>query len=413
MTSTELLPALKNPTEAEQQLARLFEGFDSDDAHRSAFNVFAKRGLPNRRLEQWKWSDVRQALPALQSSSGAADTRIEAPANSVELSFDGQSWTFPKDLPEGLRIFPKTGGHDFGQADLLPMGALAAAMTGHAADDILMVEVDGKIERPLVVSIKGGDRETAFSRIVFVVRENAHLDLFEHYSGGSGFSSFLVEFGVGEGGSVSRTLLQETSSDEVTAITTTVHLDAKAAFEQTALSFGGKLCRIETHLEHKGAEARAAINGAYLAASGFHIDYTTHVTHGAESCVTTQLTKGAVANGGRGIFQGKFLVPRTVGQYTDADMQHQALLLENGAEVFAKPELEIYADDVECEHGNTSGQLDDDALFYMQQRGIPKPEARALLTEAFIAEALDDAHDGVRQQLIDATSRFLRQQRSA
>ncbi|MCH2458779.1 MAG: SufD family Fe-S cluster assembly protein, partial [Henriciella sp.] len=79
--------------------------------------------------------------------------------------------------------------------------------------------------------------------------------------------------------------------------------------------------------------------------------------------------------------------------------------------IFAKPELEIYADDVECEHGNTSGQLDEDALFYMQQRGIPEPEARALLTEAFIAEALEKAHEDVRAQLVEATRRFLRNQR--
>ena len=129
--------------------------------------------------------------------------------------------------------------------------------------------------------------------------------------------------------------------------------------------------------------------------------------------MTEQLTKGAVSDGGRGVFQGKFLVPRTVGQYTDANMQHQALLLENGAEVFAKPELEIYADDVECEHGNTSGQLDEIALFYMRQRGIPLREARALLTEAFILEALERAHPSVRDRLADAVRQFLNEEAGA
>jgi Fe-S cluster assembly protein SufD len=98
-----------------------------------------------------------------------------------------------------------------------------------------------------------------------------------------------------------------------------------------------------------------------------------------------------VLDGGRGVYQGKFFVPRNVGQKTDADMQHNALLLEDGAEVFAKPELEIYADDVECAHGNTSGALDTNQMFYMRQRGIAEEEARALLTEAFIAEALEEA----------------------
>ncbi|MEL7284493.1 MAG: SufD family Fe-S cluster assembly protein, partial [Pseudomonadota bacterium] len=92
----------------------------------------------------------------------------------------------------------------------------------------------------------------------------------------------------------------------------------------------------------------------------------------------------------------------------DADMQHQALLLEDGAVVFAKPELEIYADDVECAHGNTSGALDPNQLFYLRQRGIPETQARALLTEAFIAEALEDASESVQEAMLDTARDFLR-----
>ncbi|RIJ26181.1 Fe-S cluster assembly protein SufD [Henriciella barbarensis] len=407
MTTT----ALKNPSEAERQLTDLFSQQKPEASQKAAFEAFTRSGLPHRRMEQWKWTDVRQAVSRLATVDTAADTSIELPSDAIELRFDGSAWTIPDKLSEGLKIFAKSGGHDFAQADALPLGALASSMTGHSGEDMLMIEVSAKVDQPLVLTYHGGGA-AAFSRVVFVVRKDCHLDLFEHYSGGAGFSAFLAEFGLAENASVDRTVLQESSREEVTAITTTAHLDAKATFKQTALSFGGKLCRMETRLEHQGEGAEATLNGAYLVASGFHTDFTTHVTHGAESCVTSQLTKGAVADGGRGVFQGKFLVPRTVGQFTDAEMQHQALLLENGAEIFAKPELEIYADDVECEHGNTSGQLDDDALFYMQQRGIPKPEARALLTEAFIAEALGDALKGVRDQLIEATRRFLRNQGS-
>ena len=111
------------------------------------------------------------------------------------------------------------------------------------------------------------------------------------------------------------------------------------------------------------------------------------------------------------MFQGKFHVPRTIGQFTDADMQHQALLLEEGATVFAKPELEIYADDVECAHGNTSGALDENQLFYMRQRGIPLAQARAILTEAFIAEALEEASESVVEAMLDAAHAFLAETR--
>ena len=135
---------------------------------------------------------------------------------------------------------------------------------------------------------------------------------------------------------------------------------------------------------------------------------TSEVRHADTDCITNQLTKGAVRDGGRGVFQGKFKVPRIVGQRTSADMQHNALLLENGAEVFAKPELEIYADDVECAHGNTSGQMDENALFYMRQRGIPEAVAKAMLTEAFVAEALETAHDVAREALLETARSWLR-----
>jgi Fe-S cluster assembly protein SufD len=168
------------------------------------------------------------------------------------------------------------------------------------------------------------------------------------------------------------------------------------------LAFGSKLCAAgNAPVTHQETGAKATLNAAYLCAAGHHADITTEVRHGAPACVTRQLTKGAVLDGGRGVFQGKFFVPRNVGQKTDADMQHNALLLEEGAEVFAKPELEIYADDVECAHGNTSGALEANQMFYMRQRGIAEEEARALLTEAFIAEALEEAgelEDVLREQ---------------
>ena len=210
-----------------------------------------------------------------------------------------------------------------------------------------------------------------------------------------------------EGGAVRRTVLQRGSADEAQAITAVVNLGDKSEYVQTALAFGAKVARLETRLTHQESGSHATLNGAYLCAQGFHADFTSHVRHGAPSSVTRQVTKGAVLDGGTGVFQGKFHVPRTIGQHTDADMQHQALLLEDGAEIFAKPELEIYADDVECAHGNTSGALDPNQLFYMRQRGIPDAQARALLTEAFVSEALEEANDGVRDALLDAARSFL------
>ncbi|WP_084396145.1 SufB/SufD family protein [Henriciella aquimarina] len=409
MTLADLKEQFGDPTPAELQLIAKYGELPEDARRLRAFEAFAKNGLPHRRMEQWKWTDFRHAIHAIETGQPRREKTIEPSDDALVFRFDGKSWHVPQDLPDGLSVFEKSEAQAVGNAEELPLAALAGALTGQSGRaDLLQVEVTKPIKQPVFLDFDYERLETAFARIAFVVRPEAKVDVIERHAGGAGFSSVLVEFGIQDGGHVTRSLLQSGGAEEATAITAGVTLGAQAVYEQTALAFGAKVARIETRLAYEGEAGRAHINAAYLPADGYHVDFTSHVRHGAQSCVTRQLTKGAVNDGGRGVFQGKFHVPRSVGQHTDADMQHQAILLENGAEVYAKPELEIYADDVECAHGNTSGQLDETALFYMRQRGIPHMEARALLTEAFIAEALETAHPSVRDSLLEASRAFLR-----
>ena len=392
---------VRDLTPAERDLSERFDRLPKSGVRADLFDAFAQTGLPHRRMEAWKWSDFRASVGDLKTGGKSRKPlRVEG---GIEVRFTGDEISIPDDLPDGLNMFVKTEAQGFGDAELMPLGALAASLVGKT----VMVEVTKPVLQPVHMIFDGAGEGLQVARIAFVVREGASLSLVESHVGGAGFSDILMEFGLQAGASVDRTIYQSARADEAVAITTTGHLATKAHFAQTVLAFGAKISRIETRLAYTGAEAKAEMNAAYLARAGHHVDITSHVDHGAESCVTRQVTKGAVTDGGRGIFQGKFLVPRTVGQFTDADMQHNALLLENGAEVFAKPELEIYADDVECAHGNTSGQLDESALFYMRQRGISLNEARALLTEAFIAEALEAAHETVRDQLLEQSRNFL------
>jgi Fe-S cluster assembly protein SufD len=168
-----------------------------------------------------------------------------------------------------------------------------------------------------------------------------------------------------------------------------VRVGAGSTFRQFILSEGAKLARIETHVDVAGAGARVELSGVYLAGSGKHADLTSVINHRVADGVTRQLIKGAARKGGRGVFQGRIEVARGA-QKTDARQHHHGLLLAEGAEIYAKPELEIYADDVQCAHGNTAGALDEAALFYMRSRGIPQELARAMLTEAFLIEAVPD-----------------------
>ena len=135
-------------------------------------------------------------------------------------------------------------------------------------------------------------------------------------------------------------------------------------------------------------------------AKGRHADLTSQVILNADHAEVRQIVRGVARKGGRGVFQGRFKVER-VAQKTDARMEHNALLLEDGAEVFAKPELEIYADDVQCAHGNTAGQLDDAAICSLRQRGLPEIEARAMITRAFLIEALPDWVDEVVREEVE------------
>ena len=414
MTLDEVRSQFRDATPAELQLIARYGELPQDGRRERAFAAFAGSGLPHRRLEQWKWSDFRNALGVLEANDGTHRRALEEPADALVFRFDGNGWTVPSAMPDGLRVFEKSEAQALGNAEVLPMAALAAALTGKPGkSDILFVEVSSSPGKPVYLDFDLNKREMAFARIAFVVRSGAHLDVVEYHPGGAALSSVVLEYGLQKDASASRTLLQSGQSNEATAITAAVSLEARARFSQTALAFGAKVARIETRISYNGPKAEASLSAAYLPAAGFHVDFTSHVWHGAESCKTRQVTKGAVPDGARGVFQGKFHVPRTVGQHTDADMQHQALLLDNGAEVFAKPELEIYADDVECAHGNTSGQLDESALFYMRQRGIPERDARALLTEAFIAEALETAFEPVKEGMLQATRDFLRDEGEA
>jgi Fe-S cluster assembly protein SufD len=194
-----------------------------------------------------------------------------------------------------------------------------------------------------------------------------------------------------------RIVLAADGEDAVAVARADIELAPGASLAQTVLTTGAKRQRLETRVAHPGGGASARLDGLYLLAGRRHADITTVVVHEATDGTTDQLTKGVVTDQARGVFQGRIEV-RSGADRTDARMGHHALVLSDRAEVDAKPELEIYADDVACTHGNTVGALDDEALFYARQRGIPEPQARAMLTRAFLGAVIDRIeHEGARE----------------
>ncbi len=244
---------------------------------------------------------------------------------------------------------------------------------------------------------------TAFTERVL---SGGEKDVVVDYVEPEGFAPRAESIIVGAGGAYHRIVLQR--GDSVALSSCRVRLEAGAVFRQFIIAEGGKLARIETHVDVAGEGAEVELNGVYLCAEGRHADLTSVVTHKAHGGKTNQLIKGVARKGGRGVFQGKILVERAA-QKTDARQYHHGMLLEEGAEIFAKPELMIHADDVACAHGNTAGGLNEGPLFYLRSRGVPEAEARALLTEAFLLEALPDwAPPDVRAEIEARASAWLR-----
>ena len=212
-----------------------------------------------------------------------------------------------------------------------------------------------------------------------------------------------LEIVLGEGASLTRVVILDEPEEAISIRRSTVQTAPNSRFRQYVFSTGARFQRFETHVVHAGHGAEVELNGAYLLKDKAHFDLTTRVVHAEVDGVTAQLVKGLVKDTATGVFQGRILVERGADG-TDARMRHQALILNDGAHIRAKPELEIYADDVQCAHGNTIGALDEEALFFCESRGIPEDAARALLTQAFVMPVADMIED---EQLRRAVTEFL------
>ena len=375
----------------------------SDRLRAEAGRTFAATGLPGRRLEGWRWTDIRSAARKLgEPRGGKPKATVLRNPTGLEFAFGNNTHSAPPEHA-GLRWRSEHLAEAVLPLDGIPMAALAAAGSWPKAQRL--IEVLQSINEPVRLSFSSTEgRHWSHARVR--VAAGVEATVIETHANPDEISSVLVEYDVEDGATLNRVIWQDGSSGAVMAAAGTVRLGKGARLNQTTLAFGAKIARIETRVLHAAGGSEAILNGVYMVSAGKHADFTSHVQHAAPSCVTRQVVKGLARAGGKGVFQGKFLVERD-GQKTDAQMQHNALLLEDGAEINAKPELEIYADDVTCNHGNTSGQMDAAALFYMRQRGIPEAEARAMLAESFVAETLSGAGEPWGDQLMEEARAWL------
>jgi Fe-S cluster assembly protein SufD len=268
---------------------------------------------------------------------------------------------------------------------------LAAMNTAFATDGVL-IRVTGRPAKPVsLIYHHMAENSDALLHHCVLVEEGAELTLLENGPAAARFNK-VMEVSVADGGRFHHIRLQGRDHDRRAATHIFARLGQASGFKSFTLTSNGRLTRNEVAIELAGSDAMAHVAGAAVGDGDFHHDDTVFVTHAAERCESRQVFKKVLKNGAVGVFQGKILVKQGA-QKTDGYQISQSLLLDEDSQFLAKPELEIYADDVKCSHGSTSGAIDETALFYLQSRGIPQRVAQSLLVLAFLAEAIDEIED--------------------
>ncbi len=375
---------------------------------------FASAGLPSRKLEAWRYTDLgaiaqagfSEALTLVREEPALPPMRAPFRAVFVDGRFAGGLSV----LPDWCRSLAAHLGEAEGWLGALAQKLPVVSLNTMLFEDGLLLDLPAGVEGgalELLSLASHAERPIAFHpRHLIRIGEGASLTLIETSMGPNGASYLhnpVFEIAVAEGATLSHIRIQREGRAGFQLSTVLADVQADGTYDNFTLNAGAKLVRNEIHTALLGPKAACHMNGAQLAGDGQHADTTTYLDHAAPDCASRQTYKTVLAGKSRGVFQGKILV-RQVAQRTDGYQMNQALLLSEDAEIDAKPQLEIYADDVKCSHGATVGALDEAQLFYLRARGIPAEQARAMLVQAFLVEAIEGVTNPLAQAaLAEAT----------
>jgi len=404
-------------------------------ARGAAFDAYAQAGLPHRRIEDWKYTDLRalmrEVLPLAPMPDTAELTRAAAAAKLHAIDgvrrlvlVDG---VFAPKLSElggleqglNVRTLRETleGSDAALQSQLLapdnsnPMVALNSAMM---TDGVVIEIADGVVlSQPLqIVHIASGWVPAAmFTRSLLRLGKDAGATLVESYIAAEGAKAYQVHdsliIAIGNNSRLDHVRLIEDSRDAFNISSAVVSLGAHAHFNTFGLNSGAGVSRYQANIAFAGEGSKVETNGVNLLNGKQHADTTLFMDHAVPNGVSREIFRAVVDDRAHSVFQGRIIV-RPHAQKTDAKMMTRALLLSDDAEADNKPELEIFADDVTCGHGATTGALDESLLFYLRARGLSEKEAQALLIQAFVGEAIESiVNDGLRELAIAAAHRWL------
>lgn len=397
---------------AERYRAVFEERWHGSDAltsmRRAAFERFAALGFPTQRDEEWKYTNLRRL-----------ETRTFAPAGQASLAIDAQpgSWieragtrvvlvnghampalSTSSAHPPGVTCLTLKQWSEHAPDEVaaflsqsLPQHAAAFAQLNLAffEDGIVLNVADGAVmDQPLYIVhdwSDAGAQKMSHPRIVVHAGRNSRCSIIEHYAGSAHIESFtnaVTTFEIGAGAVVEHYRLQQESARAFHVGTVAARLQQDSRYSMHDVAVGASLGRTTVVTQLEGPGSHVALQGLLAPMQTQHLDSHTRIDHAVPHTTSEESYRGIAAGKGRGVFNGKIIV-RPGAQQTDARQSSRNLLLSAGAEIDTRPELEIYANDVKCSHGATTGELDATALFYLRSRGLSESEARMVLIRAF------------------------------
>jgi Fe-S cluster assembly protein SufD len=405
------------------------------DIRQQAFEAYERAGLPHRRIEDWKYTDLRvmmrETLPPAAEPDAAALKRAGAALKRHAIAgvrrlvlVDGAfapKLSGTDDLERGLRVRTLREVLESGDTALHAQlfapdssDSMVALNSAMMTDGLVIEVADGAVlTQPLhIVHIASGASPAAmFTRSMLRIGAAVNATLVESYIAADGANAYQVHdsliVAIGDGARLDHVRLIEDGREAFNISSSVVTLGANAHFNTFGMTSGSNVSRYQAVIAFAGEGSRVETNGVNLLNGRQHADTTLFLDHAVPNCASREIFRSVVDDRGHSVFQGRIIV-RPKAQKTDAKMMTRALLLSDEAEADNKPELEIFADDVTCGHGATTGALDESLLFYLRARGLSEKEAQALLIQAFVGEAIESiANDALRELAISAAERWL------
>ncbi|HWV19772.1 MAG TPA: Fe-S cluster assembly protein SufD [Devosia sp.] len=349
-------------------------------------------GLPTRRVEAYHYTDLKTLLraipPLAQAANEATGTALRVPG-AYALSIVNGAVLGAATAPEGIKVGKTQGGVLTNRDDVI------VSVSNALAKETLSLDLKGAVEQVVQIDhrIEGEAGHVADATKIFVADDSSAVIL-ETFSGSDAahVGNHATYLALGRNAVVTHVTIDLSTRATSHFATNEYHLADGAQLRTLVIHAGAGLARTHLFPRMAGEGAHADVTGLNLVSDGQHSDITMETQHAVPHTSSQPLFKSITRGRSKAVVQGKLIVARDA-QKTDAKFMHQGLMLSDDAEILSKPELEIYADDVVCGHGSTCGKLDEDSLFYLLSRGIPKAEAETMLVRGFIAELIDPIED--------------------